>query len=279
MYSTSDPATRYLSVEAPQRDTCLHVLGVGSWDSNRGRIVTAEDYSQYVAFDNLEAMFARRHGLYCGYLEIEAHGLKVTNCHIGCIGVRGGSSAYGVAAWHSDMLIQNNIFHDCGRRAVSLNTYTKETPGLTVRNNIIFGTLDYAGGANDARCVLSTDGTTFSTRDHNLYFQADPEQPFSGSDPSGGEGWDNFMSDWDEWKAKTGWEAHGSKPQNPLFVDIARKNFRLRPGSPAIGAGVPVPVLNFDIEGRPYDRASPSIGAYEYAPAMIPAMYYLLLNQ
>ncbi len=50
--------------------------------------------------------------------------------------------------------------------------------------------------------------------------------------------------------------------QDPLFVDYSKVNYRLQEGSPARAAGVAVPGLTVDIEGKP--RANPpSIGCYE----------------
>ena len=52
---------------------------------------------------------------------------------------------------------------------------------------------------------------------------------------------------------------------NPSFVDAAKADFRVRPGSPVINAGVTMPEVTHDFAGisrlqnQPYD-----IGAYEY---------------
>ena len=124
VYALSNPGARYAAVEAPQRDSGIRLPEENS----------STGIAEYVAFDNLEIMYTMRHGLYSGYREVEAHGLKVTNSHIGMVGVKGGSSAYCIATWYSDVLIQDNWIHDCGRRGISMNTYTDETPGLTISN-------------------------------------------------------------------------------------------------------------------------------------------------
>jgi len=104
-----------------------------------------------------------RHGFYPGYNEIEAHGLRITNNHIGMIGVKGGSSAYCIAAWHSNMLIQGNQIHDCGRRGISLNTYTNYTPNLTIRN-VVINNNHFANGFH----TTGPDVSTLSGRTHNF---------------------------------------------------------------------------------------------------------------
>jgi hypothetical protein len=386
VYAPANPGARYSAVEVPQRDACIRFPGID------GVNVLPKDYVEYVAFDNLELMYAMQHGLYPGYNEIEAHGLRVTNSHIGYIGVRGGSAAYCIAAWHSDMLIQNNEIHDCGRRGISLNTYTAYTPGLTIRNvtidhnhfyngfhttgpdistlagrghtftnftishnliddsdrrgeainagcytssctsnsiyisssgnsysdfyiynnivigstsramllvdidrvyvyhntvyashpgarpyalvifntvsgidmrnNLIYGTLPYNDGANDARCVMDQGASSFTVRDHNLYYQADPAQPFTGSEQGVG-GWDTFMSEWDAWRTASGFETHSPHPQDPLFVDPATGDFHVRAASPAVDAGVRLPGLNDDYYG-----AAPDLGALEFIPSL-----------
>jgi len=54
-----------------------------------------------------------------------------------------------------------------------------------------------------------------------------------------------------------------------LFVDYAGGDYRLKPGSPAIDAGVPIAGLTEDIAGTPVPQgAAPDIGPYEYDAAI-----------
>jgi len=152
VYAPSNPNGRYAAVEVPQRDSIIRFPDVD------GVYVPDEDYVEYIAIDNLELMYAMRHGIYPGYNEIEAHGLNITNNSIGFIGVKGGSSAYCIAAWHSDMLIQNNTIHDCGRRGVSMNTYTSYTPGLTISNVKIDNNHFYNGFHTTGPDISTLDG-------------------------------------------------------------------------------------------------------------------------
>jgi hypothetical protein len=380
VYASSDPATRYRTVEVPQRD------GIVQFPNIDGSTVLADDYVQYVTLDNLDLRYSRRWGVWAGYNEIEAKGFRVVNCTVGDIGVKGGSSAYGIADWHSDSLFQNNTIHDCGRRGISLNTYTSYTPGLTVRNVVIDRNLFYNGyhttsvdisslpglghtfahitfsnnivddsgrhssdindgcaagsctsnavyissesgnhysdftihhnvilGATsravliqgpldkvyfyhnsiygshpdanpyglvvfsdvtnidmrnniiygvlpasaEARCVLDENTSTFAVRDYNLYYQDDPNQPFTGSE-NGAGGWDTFMSEWDTWRAASGFEASSPQPQDPLFTDPSADDLSLSAASAAVDAGVLIPGINDDYQGN-----APDLGAIE----------------
>jgi hypothetical protein len=86
-------------------------------------------------------MFGTMYGYNDGWpMNYEARGLIIRNCHIGYIGIRGGNSAMGLVVWHSDMLVQNNDIHDCGRRSISYNIYTDNNsqPNGLVFENVIF---------------------------------------------------------------------------------------------------------------------------------------------
>ena len=376
IFSPDDPALRYGAVEAPQRNSCIRFPDIN------GVTVLDNDYVTYLCFTDLEIMYAMRHGIYPGYNEIEAYGLKVSQCHIGCIGVKGGASAYGIAAWHSDMLIQDNVIHDCGRRGISLNTYTGYTPGLTIsnvvidhnhfyngfhttgpdisslpgsghtlhhitisnnilddrgiqqieetsnviyvngesgnnyhdfflfnnvimgatsravllrslsevfvyhntvyanhpdadpyslvtfhdvqnidfRNNIIHGTL--INPLHLSRCVLDEGASSFLERDYNLYFQDNPDQPFTGSE-NGFGGWDTFMSEWSVWTIGSGFDLNSPEPQPPLFIDSTSGDLHLQGSSAAKQSGFPLLEVTHDREGNLRNAEHPSLGAYE----------------
>jgi len=66
--------------------------------------------------------------------------------------------------------------------------------------------------------------------------------------------------DWVAWRG-FGFEASGIN-LDPMLVSST--NLHLRQGSPCIGAGVPIPGFEFDIDGDPRDPAHPDIGADEF---------------
>jgi hypothetical protein len=127
VYSTENPGSRYSFVEVPQR---------------RGSItMVSHDPQEYITIDGFELMFGAMYGYNDGWpMNYEVNGLIIKNCHIGYIGIRDASSAMGLVIWHSDMLVQNNDIHDCGRRSISYNIYTDNNsqPDDMVFENVIF---------------------------------------------------------------------------------------------------------------------------------------------
>ncbi len=86
------------------------------------------------------------------------------------IGERDSRNAYGLSIWHSNTLIENCIFSDCGRRAVSYNLYLNRPPkyrillnNLIVRNNVF--KRGYHTTSIDVSCMYSTSDTI-----KNIYF-------------------------------------------------------------------------------------------------------------
>lgn len=102
IYSSSDPASEYSSIEIAQRNFCIYF-----------------DEHDYLSFDSLDI----RHSKLAGFKERwpfnNETGLEIKNCHVSHIGIKGSRVGYGIEFWHSDSHVHNNIIHDCGRRATS----------------------------------------------------------------------------------------------------------------------------------------------------------------
>ena len=122
------------------------------------------DYPQYVRFDNLALLYTARQGIFTGYpvvhdpTGVSVRGLKLTNSLIAYVGHRGSGSAYCLAAWQSDSAVLNNVMHDCGRRAVSFNTYRDADDYVTIENVLIDHNYFY-NGWHTTGVDISTDNT------------------------------------------------------------------------------------------------------------------------
>jgi hypothetical protein len=140
----------------------------------------------------------------------------------------------GHAMGRGDVVVFNNTFYDCGAEGggnagTFLNGGHNPNIRLVLRNNIVFS-------VRGERYFAPTCKTGLVIGTNNLFFGCGPGPEFLTK---------NLNAD-------------------PLLVDPERMNFRLRPGSPAIGAGRDGPDILDDIEGVPRPKGSnPSLGAHE----------------
>lgn len=142
----------------------------------------------------------------------------------------------------SEITVENNTFINCGAYPVWFQT-KRETQGSVVRNNII--------AYYDREAVVQEYGwkPAESAIRNNLY----PGDPV--------ETGNNLI-----WKSVNRDYAASDFVADPMFVDPANGDFRLRPGSPAIDAGATLSHVDTDIRGvsRPQGSAF-DIGCYEYS--------------
>lgn len=125
VYAPENPDLRYMFIEVPQRSATIRTAN--------------HPPEQYVAIDGLELLFALKYGYDDGWpMNVEVHGLNISNCHIGYMGTRGAASAIGLQIWHSDMMVKNNDIHDCGRRNISYNVYGDVRDGALIFENVVF---------------------------------------------------------------------------------------------------------------------------------------------
>ncbi len=121
VYSPANPATRYSSIEIPQR-----FLGVDT------------QYKEYLDFNGIDVLFAGYMG-FDSYSQHSDHqnkyGLIIQNCEIGHIGgIINGQVGFGIGVVYSNLIIRKCSVHDCGRRGISLDIYGS---GFTARNAVI----------------------------------------------------------------------------------------------------------------------------------------------
>ena len=134
-----------------------------------------------------------------------------------------------------------------------------------IQNNTIIRTMTRPPGYNDANWFIpGTNDTEWrnnifvvanglqvfhnglgarQTHDHNLYFSVDG----SADDPIPGV------------------RGAGRKGGDPLFVDLAKRNYHLKAGSPAFESGTALGYTN-DLDGNPLPTGvAPDMGAYEHS--------------
>lgn len=121
IYSPTDPNTIYQGVEMAQRDYCINL-------NNKA----------YIAIESLELGYSGFYGITEGSPRTNVSGLIVRNCHIHHIGRK--EYGYGIEAWHSNSLLENNEIHDSGRRNISLNIYGADirVSNIVVESNVLY---------------------------------------------------------------------------------------------------------------------------------------------
>ncbi len=147
-----NPGERYAFVEVPQRRNSI--------------TMESHNPKENIAIDGLSMMYGIVNGYNDGWpMNYEVSGLTIRNCHISHIGIRGGGSAMGLTIWHSDMLVQNNDIHDCGRRNISYNVYTDNSgheDGL-VFENVVFENNTLHNGYHTTGFDISHGSNAFGT--------------------------------------------------------------------------------------------------------------------
>jgi len=135
-------------------------------------------------------------------------------------------------------VFENNIFVDADQQQFEFNG-RKEMRNNVVRRNIFSFT------KGNALRVRSWDEKVMTECDHNLYWMP-------GADLAKAEGAVTPKGTWSQWQA-AGFDTH-SIIADPLFVDAANDDYRLKPDSPALELGFK-PILVGKIGVRGYARA------------------------
>jgi hypothetical protein len=107
VYATSNPTTKYTSVEVPQRDVIIYA-----------------NNNEYLHFDGIDILYSGYIGItYSVHTEIlDVSGFIVENCEIAYIGgTTTNQYGFGIDCLYSDMIIRKCEIHHCGRRGISFN--------------------------------------------------------------------------------------------------------------------------------------------------------------
>ena len=136
----------------------------------------------------------------------------------------------------SNNLIENNVFVESATRHVEFNNYLSTGTGNKFRRNIIY----YA--APDAATLRAGRWSKeFVQSDYNLFFHAGGELAVTLSSTK--------PQNWEDW-LKLGMDNH-SVIADPLFVNAAKDDYRLRPDSPAFKLGFKrIPVEKIGLRSR-----------------------------
>ena len=127
VYSTSDPTTNYKAVEAPQRADIMNL-----------------NYKNYIKIDGIDFFYSGQTGIAYAPDEptmVAQTGLIIQNVEVAYISVKDSEQGYGIEALYSDMTVKNSVFHDCGRRPISLHLY-----GSASVNNILIDNNQFYSG-------------------------------------------------------------------------------------------------------------------------------------
>jgi hypothetical protein len=151
----------------------------------------------------------------------------------------------------SHIIFRNNICDNNGWQAI----YILQIPGSTIVNNTFAEKIR-------ARAIILQDGAQDTNILNNIFYG--PYVPYE-MDSSCLPG---FSADYNLKFPGTGtpWkEPHGLWNHAPQFVDPAKRDFHLRPESPAKDAGMSLLEVTMDLEGNSRPQgAGYDIGAYEY---------------
>jgi parallel beta-helix repeat protein len=233
------------------------------------------------------------HGIDCDGFDV-----AVTNCVVRNNTVYNMSAGAILLEDAINGVVERNLVHDARSQAIDVTDYGKHPTTLShivVRNNVVYKSqhgihLDVAGGQIYNNTISgSTDAAIRIGKVYDKYCSR--ELDIAGNIVTGSLGV-RFMADcspgpstvrlrnniyyngssnithyWAGTRRSlsqvlaAGHES-GSRNTDPLFVDSGSNNFHLRTGSPAAGAGIPLPGVVVDKDGKA--RANPpSIGGFE----------------
>jgi hypothetical protein len=163
-------------------------------------------------------------------------------------GVKVGAGSRNVRVWNNTFSRNTINFYVVDDNRVSSDPARPwDTLNVTFRNNLV------SNGSSSAQSlfeVVDFTGTKRSGEQMNVDADYDAYYRSTSSAPATLVRWQKTTamasySSLDAFRAGTGREAHGrlieNQSANPFFVDESAGNFRLKAGSVALGAGIPLP--------------------------------------
>ena len=123
-------------------------------------------------------------------------------------------------------LVRNNTLVGKSVVTVQLGDVGLPSGGARFVNNLLYETRSFRNA------FVWVYGKSLLHSDHNLFYTSDRRLGLA-HDPSVGQS----AADLAAWRTWRGHDRH-SLEADPLFVDVDKRDFRLKPGSPAIGAGL-----------------------------------------
>ena len=189
----------------------IHDVGQGMLSDVAG-IYTCSTPGSRIRYNRVHDVSRRDYGGWGIYPDQGSHDLLIQNnlvyrCQDGAL----------FAHHNRNITAENNIF--AFNRATQIERYGIGGFELTCRRNLIY----YQEGTAIGASGIENSGTNVCVFDRNLYWNA-PGQPVLFGDKS-----------FAEWQAAG--QDKNSLVADPLFVDPAQGDFRLRPGSPAAKIG------------------------------------------
>jgi hypothetical protein len=164
------------------------------------------------------------------------------------------SGGFDYNIYHNTVSLSGS-FTDDSEAHLSSALYVTSASGLDIRNNILANSMTGITGTH-CTAIRTTSTTTFQNIDHNNYFVSGPNGYLAHNG--------TLISTLSGWQAFTGKDS-SSITADPLFINDSLE--LSSPWSPAIGAAAPVGITA-DLQGNARHPVHPSIGAYDYLPAI-----------